>query len=78
VAASNCSVHHRTVWCAGQSKDAMANSKVDVVGMERNCALVIVRCARDSPVHPRTEGNQGLPNKEQMASLALGAIKDPP
>jgi hypothetical protein len=56
----------------------MANSKVDVVGMERNCALVIVRCARDSPVHPRTEGNQGLPNKEQMASLALGAIKDPP
>jgi hypothetical protein len=56
----------------------MANSKVDAAGMKRNCALVIVRCARDSPVHPRTKGNQGLPNKEQMAPLALGAIKGHP
>jgi hypothetical protein len=47
-------------------------------GKERNCVLFIVWCAPDSPVHPWTEGNQGLLNKEKMAPLAFGAIKGAP
>jgi hypothetical protein len=46
--------------------------------MERNRALFTVRCAPNSPVHPQTEGNQGLPNKEETTHLTLGAIKGPP
>ena len=38
-------------------------------------ALFTVRCAPDSPVHPRTEGNQGLPNGTPTARSSLGAIK---
>jgi hypothetical protein len=45
---------------------------------ERNRALLDVRCAPDSPVHPRTEGNQGLPNEGATAPLALGAINRAP
>jgi hypothetical protein len=55
----------------------MANSTVGVTGMQINRALFTVWCALDSPVHPRTKGNQGLPNKEEMTLLALGAIKVP-
>jgi hypothetical protein len=40
--------------------------------------LFIVRCAPNSPVHPRTEGNQGLPNGAAMAPRSLGAIKRTP
>jgi hypothetical protein len=39
-------------------------------------ALSSVRSALDSLVHPRTEGNQGLPNGASTASKSLGAIKD--
>jgi hypothetical protein len=39
--------------------------------------LFTVRVEPDSPVHPRTEGNQCFPIEEQMAPLALGAIKGP-
>jgi hypothetical protein len=46
--------------------------------MERNHAQFIVRCAPDSPVDPRTEGNQSLPKKEETTLLALRAIKGPP
>jgi hypothetical protein len=66
---------HRTIWCAGQPKDAMTNSTVSVAGVESNRALFTVRCAPDSPVHPWTEGNQGLPNKEETTHVALRAIK---
>jgi hypothetical protein len=41
-------------------------------------ALCNVWCAPDSPVHPRTKGNQGLPNGAPMAPRFLGAIKGPP
>jgi hypothetical protein len=34
-------------------------------------------CAPDTPVQPRTEGNQCLPNEDQMAPWSLGAIKGP-
>jgi hypothetical protein len=39
------------------------------------CALFIVRCAPDSSVHPRTEGNQSLPNGAPTASRSLRTIK---
>jgi hypothetical protein len=39
--------------------------------------LCSVRCAPDCPVHPRIEGNQGLPNGAPMAPRSLGAIKGP-
>jgi hypothetical protein len=32
------------------------------LGKESNRLLCSVRCAPDNPVHPRTEGNQDLPN----------------
>jgi hypothetical protein len=41
-------------------------------------ALFTARCAPDSPVHLRTEGNQGLPNGALMAPRSLGAIKRTP
>jgi hypothetical protein len=41
---------------------------------EGDRALLDVRCTPDCPVHPRTEGNQGLPNGGATAPLALGAI----
>jgi hypothetical protein len=46
----------------------------------RFCAhtLFTVRCAPDSPVHPRTEGNQGLLNGAPTAPRSLGAIKRTP
>jgi hypothetical protein len=71
-------VRHRTVRCAGQPKDATANSTVSVAGMERNHALFTVWCAPDSLVHLWAEGNHGLPNREETTPLALGAIKGPP
>jgi hypothetical protein len=41
-------------------------------------ALFTVQCTLDSPVHPRTEGNQSLPNGAPMAPMSLGAIKGTP
>jgi hypothetical protein len=41
-------------------------------------ALFTVWCAPDSPVHPRTEGNQSLPNRALTTSKSLGAIKGTP
>jgi hypothetical protein len=78
VAAPNCPVRHRTVRCARQPKDATTISMVTVSEMERNCVLFIVRCAPDSPMHPRIEGNQGIPNKEETTPLDLAALKGPP
>jgi hypothetical protein len=40
--------------------------------------LLTVRCAPDSPVHPRTEGNHGLPNGAPTAPRSLEAIKGTP
>jgi hypothetical protein len=40
--------------------------------------VFIVRCAPDNLVHPRTEGNQSLPNGAPTAPNSLGAIKGTP
>jgi hypothetical protein len=59
---------HWMVWCpleqdSRQSRDSAPR------------ALFTVRCAPDSPVHPRIEHNQGLPNRAPTAPRSLGAIK---
>jgi hypothetical protein len=41
-------------------------------------AQFIVWCVPDSPVHPWTEGNQGLSIRAPMAPRSLGAIKGTP
>jgi hypothetical protein len=63
---------HRTVRCAGRPKDPTTNLTVDLAGMERIHALFSVRYAPDSLVHPRTEGNLGLPNEDQTTPWPLG------
>jgi hypothetical protein len=40
--------------------------------------LITVRCAPDSPVRPRTEGKNCLPNGAPTAPSCLGAIKGTP
>jgi hypothetical protein len=40
--------------------------------------LFTVRCAPDCPMHPRAEGNHGLPNGAPAAPRSLGAIKGTP
>jgi hypothetical protein len=42
---------------------------------EKKRWLFSVRCAPDSPVHPRTQGNPELPNEEPSTPRLLGAIK---
>jgi hypothetical protein len=42
------------------------------------CVLFTVRCALDSLVHPRIEGNSGLLNGAPTAPSYLGAIKGTP
>jgi hypothetical protein len=45
---------------------------------EEDRALFIVRCAPDCSVHPRIEGNLGLPKWTPTAPTYLGAIKGTP
>jgi hypothetical protein len=45
---------------------------------ERNRAPDSVRCAPDCPVHPTTEGKDGLPDLFLTAPSCLGAIKGTP
>jgi hypothetical protein len=40
--------------------------------------LFTVGCTSDSPVRPRTEGNNGLPNRAPTAPSCIGAIKGTP
>ena len=46
--------------------------------MEINRAPDSVRCAPDCPVHPTTEGKNGLPDLLSTAPNCLGAIKGAP
>jgi hypothetical protein len=65
---------HRTIRCPQNRK--AANQRILCPRPDR--ALFTVRCAPDSPVHPRTEGNQCLPNRALTAPRSLGAIKGTP
>jgi hypothetical protein len=62
---------HRTVRCptekeTNQSGDSLSRPVL---------VLFTVRCAPDSPMRPRTEGKNCLPNGAPMAPSCLGAIK---
>jgi hypothetical protein len=57
--------------CNGRQRSA-------VPFMERNRAPDSVRCAPDCPVHPTTEGKDGLPDLFSTAPSCLGAIKGTP
>jgi hypothetical protein len=66
---------HRTVRCA--TWPVAGNGRL------RQKRKEIVHCslsggAPDCPVHPRTKGNQGLPNGAPTAPSSLGAIKGTP
>jgi hypothetical protein len=72
---------HRTVRCQNRSIRCPQNRKAAnqrILCPRPDHALFTVRCAPDSPVHPRTEGNQCLPNRALTAPRSLGAIKGTP
>jgi hypothetical protein len=59
-----CPVCHWTVWCPPEMEGGQLD---DLVAIKTEC-----------PVHPRTEGNQRLPNGRWTAPKSLEAIKGPP
>jgi hypothetical protein len=56
----------RTVWCPRIGNCPIKDS------------VVVALFTPDSPVHPRIEGNLGLPNGAPTAPRCLGAIKRTP
>jgi hypothetical protein len=69
---------HRTVWCANGSQIFNSQQRSAALFMEINRAPESVRCAPDCPVHPTTEGKDGLPDLFSTAPSYLGAIKGTP
>jgi hypothetical protein len=63
-------------WCTGRSGAARTGNQPST--RFSVAALFTVRCAPDIPVHPRTVGNQSLPNGAPMAPRSLGDIKHTP
>jgi hypothetical protein len=65
--------------CTGQS--GAPEAKTSQSGDSLPCpgrVLFTVQCTPDSPVHPRIEGNNGLPNEAPTTSSCLRAIKGTP
>jgi hypothetical protein len=69
---------HRTVRCANGSQICNRQQRSAALFMETNRAPDSVRCAPDCPVHPTTEGKDGLPDLFSTAPSCLGAIKGTP
>jgi hypothetical protein len=69
---------HRTVRCANGSQIWNSQQRSAALFMETNRAPDSVRCAPDCPVHPTTEGKDGLPDLFSTAPSCLGAIKGTP
>jgi hypothetical protein len=65
---------YRTVQCPTEQE----SSKLGDSPSRPARALFSVRCVPDNPVHPWTEGNQGLSNGAPTAPRSLGAIKGTP
>jgi hypothetical protein len=79
---ANSRVAHRTLRCLTPDgpvppPEQEISQSEDFVSRPSR-ALFTVWCAPDSPVHPRTEGNQSLPNRALTTSKSLGAIKGTP
>jgi hypothetical protein len=69
---------HQTVRCAPDVSGAPDLQRSAAPFKERNRAPDSVRCAPDCPVHPTTEGKDGLPDLLSTAPSCLGAIKGTP
>jgi hypothetical protein len=69
---------HRTVRCANGSQICNSQQRSAALFMETNRAPDSVRCAPDCPVHPTTEGKDGLLDLFSTAPSCLGAIKGTP
>jgi hypothetical protein len=65
---------HRTVRCVSRAPGQRSTSP-NKEG-DQHCSLS--GAASGSPVHPRTEGNHGLPNGAPTAPRTLGTIKGTP
>jgi hypothetical protein len=65
---------HRNVWCPTEEETNQSGDSLSRLVH----VLFTVRCAPDSSVHQRTEGNNGLPNGAPTAPSSLGAIKETP
>jgi hypothetical protein len=71
--APDCPVCHGVGGCNGRRLQRSASPNKEGIH-----TLLTVRCAPDSPVHPRTEGNNGLPNGAPTTPRSLEAIKGTP
>ena len=76
--APDCPVCTGHVRCANGSQICNSQHQSAALFMEINRAPDSVRCAPDCPVHPTTEGKDGLPDLFSTAPSCLGAIKGTP
>ena len=76
--APDCPVCTGHVRCANGAQICIRQQRSDALFMETNRAPDSVRCAPNCPVHPTTEGKDGLPVLLSTAPSCLGAIKGTP
>jgi hypothetical protein len=76
--ATDCPVCTGHVRCAIGSRISNGRQRSAALFKEINRAPDSVRCAPDCPVHPTTEGKDGLPDLFSTAPSCLGAIKGTP
>jgi hypothetical protein len=76
--APDCPVCTGHVRCANGSQIFNGLQRSTALFMEINRAPDSVRCAPDCPVHPTTEGKDGLLDLFSTAPSCLGAIKGTP
>jgi hypothetical protein len=76
--APDCPVCTGHVRCVIGSQISNGLQRSTALIMEINRAPDSVRCAPDCPVHPTTEGKDGLPDLFSTAPSCLGAIKGTP
>jgi hypothetical protein len=78
---ANGHIAHRTVWCPHRIVRCPIKKETNQSGDSLPHPVLVlftVRCAPDSPVHPRTEGKNCLPNGAPTAPSCLGARKGTP
>ena len=76
--APDCPVCTGHVQCANGSQIFNGRQRSTALFKEINRAPDSVRCAPNFPVHPTTEGKDGLPDLFSTAPSCLGAIKGTP
>jgi hypothetical protein len=71
---ANSHMAHQTVWCPTEKETNQSGDSLPRTVL----VLFTVWCALDSPVRPRTEGKNCLPNGAPTTLSCLGAIKGSP